>query len=438
MTATLTQSTGTVPPTRSAVLAELSAAAAAHGDVFAMRRGTILAHPDAVRDVLVTHDKHFGKAPVLRWARWTLGNGLLTADGPLHKRQRPLIQPALHPKRLAGYADAMARHAATMAGGWADGGTIDVRREMMAVTLHIVAEALFGQALGPEVDAISTAMDYNVRAFRRMLTPWGAVLAFVPSPFGIKYLLARRRLLGVMHRFVASRRASGDVRDDLLGRLIAARTPDGQPAMSERQLIDECVTLFAAGHETTATALTFTLWLLAHHPDVQERLSAEVSAVLLAPDARPSVDDVDQLPYARQVVSEAMRLFPPAWMQGRQALADVTINGTPVRRGSVVLLSQWLTHRDERWWPEPGTFDPDRFAPGTENDRPRWAYFPFGGGSRVCVGEAFAWAELVIVLATVVRRWRLAPAATARPLLLEPGITLRSGEPVGLTVQARR
>ncbi len=425
---------GGVPPTHSAILQGLSQAAAEHGDVFRRRGRIVFAHPDAVRDILVTHDKSFGKAPMLRWARWTLGDGLLTADGDLHRRQRPLIQPAMHPKRLARYAEAMARHAAAVR--WRDGQEIDAHREVMAVTLHVVAEALFGAALGPEVDAISVAMDYNVRAFQRMVTPMGAILAFLPSRFGINYLLSRRKLLNVLRRFVAQRRASGEERDDLLGRLLSAKLPDGRPAMGERQLIDECVTLFAAGHETTAGTLTFTLWLLAHHPEALARLTAEADGVLPSPDALPTIDDVDRLPYARQVLSESMRLFPPAWIQGRQALADATINGTPVRRGQVVMISQWLTHRDPRWWSRPDVFDPDRFAADAPG-RPRWAYFPFGGGSRVCVGEAFAWAELVIVLATLVRRWRFEAVRTDVPLHLEPGITLRPGGKVQLIVHRR-
>jgi cytochrome P450 len=301
-----------------------------------------------------------------------------------------------------------------------------------------VAEALFGAALGPEVDAISVAMDFNVRAFQRMVTRLGAVMAFLPTPFSLRYLWSRRKVLNVLRRFVAQRRASGEQRDDLLSRMLSAKTPDGQPAMSERQLIDECVTIFAAGHETTAGALTYTLWLLAKHPDVQTKLADEINRVL-APGVAPTIDDVDRLVYSRQVVSESMRLFPPAWIQGRQALADTTVNGTPVRRGQVVFVSQWLTHRDPRWWPSPTAFDPGRFAPDAADieSRPRWAYFPFGGGSRVCVGEAFAWAELILVLATLVRRWRFEPADSAVPLKLDPGITLRPKGKVELVVRER-
>jgi cytochrome P450 len=421
----------------------LNRGAAEQGDLVTFPRGFIFAHPDAVREILVNLDSKMIKSRALRWARWTLGNGLLTSDGELHRRQRVVIQPTLHPKRLAGYAHTMVHHAAATADTWRDGQSIDAREEMTRLTLHIVAEALFGAALGPEVDAISNAMDFNVRAFQRMTTRLGRVLAFLPTPFTIRYLLSRGQVLNVLRKFVANRRASGKERDDLLGRLLAAKTPDGKPAMSEQQLIDECVTLFAAGHETTANALTFTLWLLALNPQVQRRLSAEVDAVLSDGKSPATVDDVDRLPYARMVLAESMRLYPPAWIQARETLEDVEIEGTKVRRGQTVFISQWVTHRDARWWPQPLQFDPERFnpkQPPTAADgtpRPRWAYFPFGGGSRSCIGEAFAWTEAILALAVLIRRWRFELPVDAPPIRLEPGITLRPGNAVKLHVSSR-
>lgn len=213
--------------------------------------------------------------------------------------------------------------------------------------------------------------------------------------------------------------------------------------MSQQQLIDECVTLFAAGHETSANALTFAMLLLAHHPEVQARMNAEVDLVLSSPAVRATIDDLDRLPYTRTVLAESMRLYPPAWIQGRQATEDVVINGRQVRRGETVFVSQWLTHRDPRWWPHPEVFDPDRHdplrpAPAADGSpRPRWAYFPFGAGSRSCVGESFAWAEAIVVLATLTRRWRFEPAPAAQPIRLEPGITLRPASAVSLIVRQR-
>jgi len=415
---------------------------AKEGDVVPFRRGSLLfTHPNAVREILITHDAAFQKSPALRKASWTLGNGLLTADGALHKKQRPIMQPALHTKRLAGYAGIMAKHSLEVAASWKDGQTLDAHAEMTALTLHIVAEALFGTALGPEVDAVSEAMDYNVQAFRKLVRKWGPLLAILPTPQNFRYLLARRKLISVLRRFVVERRTSGVQRDDLLGRLLAARTPEGKPAMSQKQLIDECVTLFAAGHETTANAMTFTLVLLAQHPEERAKLRAEVEAVMPSPEYELTIDDVDRLPYTRQIIAESMRLYPPAWIQGRQAMADVTIDGQPIKRGRVVFIAQWLTHRDPRWWPNPERFDPSRFdethpAPAADGSpRPRWAYYPFGGGSRSCIGEAFAWAELTIALATLVRRWRFQISPDAGSVELEPGITLRPAGAVRLRVQ---
>jgi cytochrome P450 len=289
-----------------------------HGDVVRFHRGWLFAHPDAVRDVLVTHDRKFTKSPALRWARFTLGNGLLTNEGATYRRQRALVQPSLHPKALGGYAGVMARHAADVSEGWRDGVAIDVHREMTRLTLRIVAEALFGTPIGPEVDAVSRAMDLNVGMFRRLISPWGWLKVLLPTPFTFRFLVGRRRLVATLRRFIADRRSSGERRDDLLSRLLGARDAEDGAGMTERQLVDECVTLFAAGHETTASALTFTLWLLARNPEVMRRLQREVDAVL-AGGRVPGMADVEALPYARAVVAEGMRLYPPAWIHGRLA-----------------------------------------------------------------------------------------------------------------------
>ncbi|MDB5294074.1 MAG: cytochrome [Phycisphaerales bacterium] len=442
------------------LLTELADAAREHGDVARFRRGWLFTHPDAVRDILVTQDRSFTKSPALRRARFTLGNGLLTNEGPTYRKQRGLIQPSLHPKRLGGYAGVIGRHAAEAAGGWRDGQTIELHREMMRLTLRIVAEALFGSPIGPEVDALSAAMDINVAMFRRMASPWGWLKVLAPTPTNVRFLFAHRRLVGTLRSFVRQRRAepAGTPHDDLLARLLAARDGDGAGAapadggMTERQLIDECVTLFAAGHETTANAMTFTLWLLAQHPAVADRLAAEVDRVV--PVGRlPTMDDLDALPYARAVVAESMRLYPPAWIMGRQAKEPVTVAGQPLPKGAVVFVSQWVTHRDARWWPDAERFDPDRFiaewgqpgengagdgrgGDGDTPSRPRWAYFPFGGGSRVCVGEAFAWAEATIALAVIARRWR-GEWADPGPMPLDPSITLRPGREIHLTMRRR-
>jgi cytochrome P450 len=411
-------------------------AAKKYGDVVSTPRGWMFFHPDAVRDILVTNDRCFCKSPDLRWTKYTLGNGLLTSEGEFHRRQRRLIQPLLHPARLAGYAEIMTRHASETAQRWKDGSVIELHREMMRMALCIVAEALFGASVGPEVDAISDAMDCNVEMFRRVTSPWGKVKIFMPLPFNFRFFFARRKLVSTLKHFIHQRRVSGEVRDDLLGRLLAAQDPEGGGGMSERQLVDECIILFAAGHETTANALSFTLWLLTQNPDAERRLHAEVDAVL-GERAAPTMEDLDRLVYARQVVAESMRLYPPAWIQGRQVVEPCTIGGQALKKGEVVFVCQWVTHRDVRWWPAPERFEPLRFSADSGSTRPRWAYFPFGGGSRACVGEAFAWAEATLVLATLVKRWRMEPLIPG-PLTLEPGITLRSKNDMDMTLQLRK
>ena len=344
-------------------LSLITQAARKYGDVVPTPRGKLFFHPDAVQEILVTYDRCFQKSPDLRWTKFTLGNGLLTSEGEFHRRQRRLIQPSLHPARLAGYAEVMTRHAGeTALNRWKDGDDINLHREMMRLALCIVAEALFGASVGPEVDAISDAMDRNVEMFRRVTAPWGPLKLLLPLPFNFRFFAGRRRLHNTLKRFIHQRRTSGEVRDDLLARLLAAQDPEGGGGMSEKQLLDECIILFAAGHETTANALTFTLWLLAQHPEVDAALQEELTRVM-GSRTTPAFADLDRLVYTRMVVAESMRLYPPAWIQGRQVAEPCTINGQALKKGEVVFVCQWVTHRDERWWPRSERFDPLRFSP---------------------------------------------------------------------------
>jgi cytochrome P450 len=438
---------------RGETLSFLTRTARTYGDVAHFRIGPLryylVAHPDHVRDLLVTRDAKFTKGPALRSAKVTLGEGLLTSEGDFHRRQRRLAQPAFHPNRVATYAAVMARYAREQADGWADGSRLDVHAEMMRVTLRIVAKTLFDADVRAEVDEIGAAMDVSVRMFTRAMSPFGPVLNRLPLPSNYRFERAYRRLLGTIDRFIAERRAAGVDRGDLLSMLLRASDPGDDPGtaaapggpgagMDDKQLRDECITLFTAGHETTANALTFAWHLLAHHPEAQARLHAEVDEVL--GDRLPGREDVERLPYARRVITEAMRLYPPAWAVGRQAAEPVELAGYDLPRGAVVLASQWVTHRDPRWWPDPERFDPDRWRDDRADDRagerPRWAYFPFGGGPRSCIGEAFAWMEAVLVLATIARRWRLDAAGERHPPL-RPTITLRPKGPLPVRVSRR-
>lgn len=415
----------------------LSQIAREYGDVSHFRVGHwdywFFTHPDAVRDVLVTHDERFIKGPALRRAKHTLGEGLLTSEGDLHRRQRRLVQPVLHPNRVASYADAMTAYAAQAADAWRDGQEIDLHAQMMHLTLRIVAKTLFDANVAADVDAIGYAMDVSVGMFARAMSPWGPLLNFLPLPANFRFKREWGRLMALIDRFVQDRRQNDTGRHDLLSRLLRATDSEaGGGAMTDRQLRDEAITLFTAGHETTANALTFTLYLLSQHPEIERELREELNQVLGG--RLPTAADVERLPYTRMVLSESMRLYPPAWALGRESTGPATIAGYDVAPGSVVLLSQWVTHRDARWWPEPQKFDPQRFSPENRAARPRWAYFPFGGGSRGCIGESFAWMEAILVLATLMQRWEMKYLGDHSPRL-RPLITLRPSEPVRMALK---
>lgn len=410
-----------------------------NGDVSHFRVGHwdywFFTHPDAVRDVLVSQDDQFIKGPALRRAKDTLGEGLLTSEGDLHRRQRRLVQPVLHPNRVATYADVMVRFAAEASAGWGDGQEFDLHEQMMKLTLRIVAKTLFDADVATEVDAIGHAMDVSVGMFARAMSPWGPVLNFLPLPSNFRFRREWGRLMALIDRFVQERRQRDTGGDDLLSRLLRATDAESDGgAMTDRQLRDEAITLFTAGHETTANALTFTFYLLSQHPEVSQTLCEELKRVLNG--RLPTVADVENLSYTRMVLSEAMRLYPPAWALGRESVAPCTIGGYSVPAGSVVLLSEWVTHRDPRWWPEPLRFDPLRFTPENRAERPRWAYFPFGGGSRQCIGESFAWMEAILVLATLGQRWRIEHLGNEPPRL-RPLITLRPAHPIRVRLASR-
>jgi cytochrome P450 len=417
--------------------AYLAALHARHGDVghfrFGPRRMYLLAHPDLVRHVLVTDHRNFIKSLALQRSRVLLGTGLLTSEGEFHLRQRRMAQPAFHRDRIAAAGDVMAAHAQRAAGRWAHGGEVDVTREMNRLTLGIAAETLFGADVEGEADEIGRALTDALSLFTRLTNPLGVLLDRLPVPGTLKMRRARARLDATIYRIIEERRRGGEDRGDLLGLLLAARDDEGDGgAMTDVQLRDEVLTLFLAGHETTANALAWTWHLLGAHPDAERRLHEELAAALGG--RAPTAADVPHLPFTRAVVAEAMRLHPPAWAIGRQPLADFEAGGYRVRAGSVVLLSPWVTHRDPRWWPEPARFLPERWTPEMEAALPRMAYFPFGGGPRKCIGEGFAWMEAVLVLATLAARWRFR-AVDAAPVRHEALITLR---PVGLRMRAER
>lgn len=406
-----------------------------YGDVarfrFGPRRIYLLAHPDLVRDVLVTRHRNFIKSKALQRARVVLGQGLLTSEGELHLRQRRLAQPAFHRERIAALGEVMVGYAAGAGGGWRAGEVLEVTREMNRLTLAIAGRTLFGADVTGEADEIGRALTTALEAFKRLTNPLGPILDRLPLPTTLRVRRASERLDATIYRMIDERRRGGEDRGDLLSMLLAARDEEGDGgAMTDLQLRDEALTLFLAGHETTANALAWTWHLLALNADAEARLHAELDAVLAG--RPPTADDLPRLPYTRGVLAESMRLYPPAWTIGREPLEEFEAGGYRIRAGTVVLASPWITHRDPRWWTDAERFDPGRWTPEREAELPRFAYFPFGGGPRKCIGEGFAWTEGILVLATLAQRWRLRHAPDAQ-VGRQPLITLR---PTGLEMVA--
>jgi cytochrome P450 len=374
-------------------------------------------HPDLIRDVLVTKQRSFMKGRALQRTKLLLGEGLLTSESDLHLRQRRLMQPAFHRERLARYAEVMVANAERTANSWRDGETIDVAQEMVRLTLSIVAQTLFGSHnVAEEADEISRALTELMEVFTILLNPFTQWLQKLPLPRMKATQRAIDRLDATIFRIIEERRRSGVDRGDLLSMLLLAQDEEGGGGMTDRQVRDEAMTLFLAGHETTANALSWTWYLLAQYPEVERQLHEEGET------------------YARMVLAESMRLFPPAWIIGRLALEDVEIGGYTIPRGGIAIVSQYVMHRDPRFWPDPERFDPRRFA--DESARPKFAYFPFGGGSRICIGEGFAWMEGVLVLRTLAKKWSLS-LAQPLPVVPKPVITLRPRGGIKMRTRAR-
>jgi cytochrome P450 len=395
----------------------------------------LLLHPDDVRDVLVTHQHRFAKGRGVQWARRFLGNGLLTSEGELHRRQRRLSQPAFHRQRIAAYGEVMAAYAERACGRWADGATLDFDGEMAALTLAVAAKTLFDTELEGEAEEIRKALGDIVRLFPRFALPFASLVQLLPLPSNLRFVRARARLDATVLRIIAQRRAEGRDRGDLLSMLMQARDTEGDGSgMSDGQLRDEVMTLLLAGHETTANALTWTFYLLSQNPAAESRLHEELDEVLGG--RLPAFEDLERLRYTEWVLAESMRLCPPAWGIGRRALEDHPVGDYVIPAGALVSVSPYVTHRDPRWYPDPERFEPERFAPEARAARPKFSYFPFGGGARTCIGESFAWMEGVLIVATIARRWRLRHAPGHR-VAMQPLITLRPRYGMKLIAHAR-
>jgi cytochrome P450 len=407
------------------------------GDVAFFRFGRIdevlVSHPDAVEEVLVTRQRLFSKGRALQETRRVLGEGLLTSEGDVHLTHRRLIQPLFHQRAIGAYAAEIVGAAGRAQRGWADGGRLDLHEELMRLTLAIVSRTVFDAEVEEQAREVGDALTTTLEVLsHRLALPFGASLYRLPLPATRRFDAACARLERTIDGMIAARRRRGAGGTDLLSLLLGAGEEE---RLSDREIRDEAMTILVAGHETTAVWLSWTMMALARRADLDAAVRAEI--VRVAGDRPVGLEDLPALELTDRVLHESLRLYPPAWLVGRRALADVEIGGRVVPAGTIVVMSQWVVHRDARWYPEPERFDPDRWLPAAVEGRPRFAFFPFGAGTRRCIGEGFAWMEAKLLLAALLRDWRfeLDGGRTVRPV---PRITLRPGGGMPVTVRRVR
>jgi cytochrome P450 len=418
----------------------LMSAAHEFGDVAHFQAGSqqyfLVNNPEYIKDVLVTHQASFKKGRGLERAKAMLGNGLLTSEGDVHHRQRRLAQPAFHRDRIARYAGMMVDYADRMQHErWREGETLDIAREMMHLTLAIVGKTLFDTETDAEAEQVRQALSESMQRFNRFMLPFAEFLDRLPLPGNRRYRQARDVLDSIIYRIIDERRRSGEDTGDLLSMLLTAQDDEGDGGgMTDLQLRDEVITIFLAGHETTANTLTWTWHLLSDHPEIESRLHHELDHELAG--RLPTVEDLPHLRYTEMVITEALRLYPPAWIMGRRALKDYQLGPYVVPAGSIVIMSPYVMHHDDRYFPDPFRFDPDRWTPEAKASRPQFSFFPFGGGPRRCIGEGFAWTEAIMVIATLAPRWNLR-RAPGHPIALQPLVTLRPRHGIRMVLTGR-
>jgi cytochrome P450 len=410
------------------------------GDIFYYRAGWIhvyfLNHPDLIESALINQQQNVLKDRVIQNSRWFLGEGLLTSEGAAWRRQRRLCQPAFHRQRLESYAQTIVSSAQQALSTWKDGETRDLHQEMMQITLRIVAKVLFSVEVQSETEEVAQCLNLLMKhsSGARMILP--PVVRHLPLPFLNRVREAVRRLDDVVYGIIRQRRANGGLQKygDLLAMLIDAEDEDGS-RMTDRQLRDEVMTFLLAGHETTALSLSWTFYLLSQHPEVREKLQQELKQVLAG--RQPSFSDLPQLCYAEAVIKESMRLYPPAWSLARTAARDCEIAGYRIPTGANVVMSQWIMHRDPRFYDNPDQFTPERWFTEASQHLPRFAYFPFGGGSRLCIGASFAMMEAVLLLAAIAQKFHF-DLVPGHPIVPLPSITLRPKHGIRMTLCERQ
>ena len=415
----------------------------AHGDVVALdfpiahHRATLIRRPEHIHHVLVENHANYGKQTSgIKALRRVIGNGLVTSEGDFWRRQRRIAQPSFHHKRIAGLAKVMGQCAEDLSGDWAQlgDGPHPIDHAMMQLTLRIAGLALLGVDVGASASAVGPALTTLLAMGQKDSYSAFLMPLWVPTARNRRFKEALAVLDELVYGIIAARRTDGDAHDDLLQMLVDARDEETGEGMSDQQLRDEVMTMFLAGHETTANALTWTWWLLHDHPEVAARLRQEADDVLGGCTA--TFEDLPRLEYTERVIKESMRVRPPVWMTSRSVNDDDEIDGFRIPAGSRVLICPYFTHRHPELWPDPDRFDPDRFAPELVKARPKHAYLPFGAGPRICIGNAFAMMEAKIILATLVQRFELT-LADGVEVVPEPVIVLRPKGGLPMHVRAR-
>lgn len=409
------------------------------GDVTTFKVGKVQAfllnHPDLIRELLVTNHAKFIKGRALQRAKSLLGEGLLTSEKEFHLRQRRMIQPAFHRARINEYAKAMIDFSAQMADDWQNDEVRNIDHEMMRLTLNIVGKTLFNADVEKDAGEIGAAMTTIVSMFNFMLFPFSEYLEKLPLPPILRLKKARRTLDEVIYKIIDERRKSGEDAGDLLSMLLMAQDEETGGAMTDQQVRDEALTLFLAGHETTANALTWTFYLLSQNPEAEAKFHRELDEVLSSKTLSP--EDYPRLKYTEAVLAESMRLFPPAWTLGRLAIEEHEFAGFKIPKGSLVLASQFVMHRDRRFWENPEKFIPERWETlSIKEAGNKFIYFPFSKGVRSCIGESFAWMEGVLLLANLGKKWKL-NLMPEQKLALQAMITLRPKYGMKMRIEKR-
>lgn len=410
-----------------------------YGDIVWMRflyvPALFLYHPNEIEYVLSINPRNFRKAMSLRsnFFQRLVGNGLLTSEGEEWKRQRRLSSPAFHRHRISAYADTMVDYTRRLTANWQPGVTRDMHREMMRLTLEIVVRCLFSADVSNDVDHVGDTLKELVKPFAAQATLKWILNNRLPTPTHLRFHKLAGRIDDVVYRIIAERRASGKDEGDLLSMLLAARDEDGSQ-MNDQQLRDEVMTLFLAGHETTALTLGWSWYLLGKHPEAEKKFHDELDEVLGG--RAPLMADLPRLKFTEQIAKESMRLYPPAYGLGREAIDDCEIGGYRVPGGTQIFMFQWVTQRDARFFDRPDDFVPERWTSDFEESLPKYAYFPFGGGPRACIGASFAMMEIILVLATIGQRFRL-ELVPNHPVEIYPAMSLRPKDGVEVVVKHR-